>query len=65
MLTLQVERPQWSWTNHLELPMSWFSKTHFTKYVLAYVTPNQTAKTMSLNFHMEALPLSLGPWPGC
>ena len=27
--------------------MSWFSKTIFTKYVLAYVTPNQTAKTIA------------------
>ena len=37
---------------------------HFTKYVLAYVTPNQTAKTMSLNFCMEAISLSLEPRPG-
>ena len=37
---------------------------HFTKHVLAYVTPDQTAKTMSLNFYMEATSLSLGPWPG-
>ena len=27
--------------------MSWFFKEHFTKYVLAYVTPNQTAKTIA------------------
>ena len=27
--------------------MSWFSKTIFTKYVLAYVTPNQTVKTIA------------------
>ena len=37
---------------------------HFTKYVLAYVTPNQTAKTMLLIFCMEALSLSLEPQPG-
>ena len=37
---------------------------HFTKYVLAYVTPNQTAKNIALNFCMEALSLSLEPWPG-
>ena len=36
---------------------------HFTKHVLAYVTPSQTAKT-SLNFYMEAISLSLEPWPG-
>ena len=36
---------------------------HFTKHVLAYVTPNQTAKT-SLNFYMEAISLSLEPQPG-
>ena len=36
---------------------------HFMKYVLAYVTPNQLQKP-SLNFCMEALYLSLGPWPG-
>ena len=27
-----------------QVPMSWFSKTISLKYVLAYVTPNQTAK---------------------
>ena len=27
--------------------MSWFSKTNFTKHVLAYVTPDQTAKTIA------------------
>ena len=36
---------------------------HFTKHVLMYVTPDQTAKP-SLNFYMEATFLSLGPWPG-
>ena len=36
---------------------------HFTKYVLAYVTPDQTVKTL-LNFYMEVTSLSLGPWPG-
>ena len=36
---------------------------HFTKHVLAYVTLNQTAKT-SFNFYMEAIFLSLWPWPG-
>ena len=36
---------------------------HFTKHILAYVTPDQTSKT-SLNFYMEAISLSLGPQPG-
>ena len=36
---------------------------HFTKHILVYVTPNQTAKTL-LNFYIEAISLSLGPWPG-
>ena len=36
---------------------------HFTKYVLAYVTPDQTAKLL-LNFCMEAISLSLEPQPG-
>ena len=36
---------------------------HFTKHVLAYVTPNQTMKT-SLNFYMEAIFLSFGTQPG-
>ena len=36
----------------------------FTKHVLAYVTPDQTAKTMSLNFYMGAISPSLGPWSG-
>ena len=35
---------------------------NFMKHVLAYVTPDQTAKT-SLNFYMEAIFLSLGPQP--
>ena len=35
---------------------------HYTKYVLAYVTPDQTAKPL-LNFCMEAISLSLEPWP--
>ena len=36
---------------------------HFTKHVLTYVTPNQTVKPL-LNFYMEAISLSLEPWPG-
>ena len=37
---------------------------HFTKHVQAYVTPDQTVKTMALNFYMGAISLSLGPQPG-
>ena len=38
---------------------------HFTKHVLAYVTPDQTVKILQLNFYMEATSLSAGaPWPG-
>ena len=36
---------------------------HFTKHVLAYVTPDQTAKTIA-KFLYGAISLSLGPWPG-
>ena len=36
---------------------------HFTKHVLAYVTPDQTAKPLP-NFYIEVTSLSLGPWPG-
>ena len=36
---------------------------HFTKHVLAYVTPIKLQKP-SLNFYMEAISLSLEPWPG-
>ena len=37
---------------------------HVTKHMLAYVTPDQTVQKPSLNFYMEAISLSLGPWPG-
>ena len=36
---------------------------HFSKHILAYVIPNQTAKTIII-FYMEATSLSLGPQPG-
>ena len=36
---------------------------HFMKHVLAYATPDQTAKPL-LNFYMEVISLSLGPQPG-
>ena len=37
---------------------------HFTKHVLAYVTPNQNCENPLLNFYMEAISLSLGLRPG-
>ena len=36
---------------------------HFTKHVLAYVTPNQTAKTI-VSSCIRVTSWSLGPWPG-
>ena len=36
---------------------------HFTKHVVAYVTPDQTVKTIA-KFYMEVTSLSLGPQPG-
>ena len=36
---------------------------HFTKHVLAYVTPTKLQKT-SLNFYIRVTSPSLGPWPG-
>ena len=36
---------------------------HFMKHVLAYVTPNQTAKTIA-KFYIGVTSLSLGPQPG-
>ena len=36
---------------------------HFTKHVLAYVTPTKLQKPL-LNFYIKVSPLSLGPWPG-
>ena len=36
---------------------------HFMKHVCAYVTPDQTVKTVT-NFYMEVTYLSLGPQPG-
>ena len=36
---------------------------HFTKHMLAYMTPDQTAKTVT-KFYMEVTSLSLGPQQG-
>ena len=38
-------------------------KDHFMKHMLAYVTPNKTAKTVT-KFYTKFASLSLGPWPG-
>ena len=37
---------------------------HFMKHMLAYVTPDQTAKTITKFFIWRLHLLSLGPWPG-
>ena len=37
---------------------------HFTKHMLAYVTPDQTVKTIAIIFYMEVTSLSSGPQPG-
>ena len=47
MLISQALRPPWSQTSHLELPISWCSKTTSQSMCWAYVTPNQTAKTIA------------------
>ena len=36
---------------------------HFTKHVLAYVTPNQTAKTVTKFLYGGYISI-FGPWPG-
>ena len=36
---------------------------HFTKHVLAYVTPDHLQKPL-VNFYIMVTSLSLGPWPG-
>ena len=36
---------------------------HFMKHMLAYVTPVQTAKTIT-KFYIRVTSLTLGPWPG-
>ena len=36
---------------------------HFTKQVLAYVTPDQTAKTIAIFLYGGYISI-LGPWPG-
>ena len=45
MLTLPALRLHWSWTNHLRVANVLVFQDHFTKHVLAYVTPDQTAKS--------------------
>ena len=47
MLTSPAWRPLWRQTSHLELLMSWYSKTTSQNTILAYVTPNQMAKTIA------------------
>ena len=40
---------------------SWFSKDHFTKHVLVYVTPNQTAKTIAKFLYGGYIPVFGAP----
>ena len=47
MLTLPVLRLQWSWNQLPRVANILVFQDHFTKHVLAYVTPDQTAKTMT------------------
>ena len=62
MLISQALRPCWSQTNHLELPMSWCSKT--TSWSTCWHTwPLIKLWKLSLNSYMEDASLSLGPWP--
>ena len=58
-----VLRPHWSWINHLELPMSWFSKT-ISLSTYWHMWPLIKLWKPSLNFYMETTSLSLGPRPG-
>ena len=44
ILILPALRWPWSWINHPESLTSCVFQDHFTKHIMAYVTPNQTAK---------------------
>ena len=63
MLTSPALRLQWSWINHLELPTSWISKT-ISLNMYWHMWPLIKLQKLSLNFYMEAISLSLEPWPG-
>ena len=63
MLTSQAMRPCWSQTNHLELPMSWFSKT--TSWNMCWHTwPSIKQQKPLLMFCTKVTSISLGPQPG-
>ena len=47
MLTSQVLRPHWSQINCLRVANILIFQDHFMKHMLAYVTPDQTAKTLA------------------
>ena len=47
MLTLPALTLQWSWINCLEVANVLVFQDHFTKHVLAYVTPDQPGKTIA------------------
>ena len=63
MLISQALRPHWSQTNHLELPMSWFSKSISWNMCWHMWPPIKQQKPL-LNFCTEITSLSSGPWPG-
>ena len=62
MLISQALRPCWSQTNHLELPMSWCSKT-ISQNMCWHMWPPIKQQKLLLNFCTEVTSLSSGPWP--
>ena len=63
MLISQALRPQWRQTNHLKLPISWFSKTT-SQNTCWHMWPLIKQQKPLLNFCIEVTSLSLGPQPG-
>ena len=63
MVISQALRPCWSQTNHLELPMSWCSKTTSQRTCWGMWPLIKLWKLLP-NFFMEDTSLSLGPHPG-
>ena len=60
MLTLPASRPHWSQTSHLELLTSRCSKT-ILQNVLAYVIPDQTAKSVTKFLYQGYISISGAP----
>ena len=63
MLTSQALRLCWSQPNHLELPISWFSKTT-SQNMCWHMWPPIKQQKLLLNFCTEVTSLSSGPQPG-